>query len=145
MKYSKSILILASLFIFTSCYHTQVTTDKEPSSKIVEDAWADSFVYGLVPPNVVETADECPNGLSKVETKISFLNGLVGALTFSIYTPMTIKVTCAAGPGASLLDGGTDQQITLKKNASDKEKHEAFEKASLKSLDSGEAVYVAFD
>lgn len=30
-----------------------------------------------------------------VETQVSFLNQLVGALTFGIYTPMHITVTCA--------------------------------------------------
>ena len=35
--------------------------------------------------------------MARVETKLSFLNQLVGSLTFGIYTPMEIKVTCAAG------------------------------------------------
>ena len=32
---------------------------------------------------------------------MSFLNGLVGALTWGIYTPMNINVQCAAGRSAS--------------------------------------------
>jgi hypothetical protein len=31
-----------------------------------------------------------------VETKHSFLNGLVASLTLAMYTPMSIEVTCAA-------------------------------------------------
>jgi hypothetical protein len=40
--------------------------------------------------------------LSKVETEHSFLNGLVGALTLGIYTPMHLTATCAAEPAAEL-------------------------------------------
>jgi hypothetical protein len=40
--------------------------------------------------------------LSKVETEHSFLNGLVGALTLGIYTPMHLTVTCASGATAEV-------------------------------------------
>jgi hypothetical protein len=42
----------------------------------------------------------CPKGVAKVETQMSFVNGLVSSFTFGILTPMTITVTCA-------LDGTT--------------------------------------
>jgi hypothetical protein len=38
--------------------------------------------------------------VAKVETERSFLNGLVGAITWNIYTPMHVLVTCASGPVA---------------------------------------------
>ena len=50
-----------------------------------------------MPPQVIQTASQCPNGVARVETQHSFLNSLVAAITFSIYTPMTITVQCAAG------------------------------------------------
>jgi Bor protein len=49
-----------------------------------------------VPPSTVSTAEKCPKGVAKVETQHTFLNQLVGALTLEIYTPMQIRVTCAA-------------------------------------------------
>lgn len=55
-----------------------------------------SFVYGLVPPPMVETAAKCPSGVAQVATQQSFLNGLVSGLTFRHFMPMSIKVTCAA-------------------------------------------------
>jgi hypothetical protein len=79
------------------CYHVTVDTGRSPSGQTIERPWANSFVYGLVPPAVVETASQCPNGVARVESQISFLNGLVAALTLSIYTPMTITVQCAGG------------------------------------------------
>jgi hypothetical protein len=54
----------------------------------------------LVPPAELNTKEQCPQGFAVVETERSFLNGLVGAITYSIYTPMHVKVTCAGGPVA---------------------------------------------
>lgn len=87
------ILLVASA---TGCYHSTIDTGLAPSGQSIEKPWANSFVYGLVPPPVVETAAKCPSGVAKVETQQTFLNGLVNALTFGIYTPMTISVQCAA-------------------------------------------------
>jgi hypothetical protein len=36
------------------------------------------------------------NGVAKVETQLSFVNQLVNLLTLGIYTPMEIRVVCAA-------------------------------------------------
>lgn len=90
----KLVLVLAVLFL-SGCFHATVNTGLAPSAQTVEKPWAMSFIYGLVPPATVETMAQCPSGVAKVETQISFLNGLVSAITFSIVTPMTIKVTCA--------------------------------------------------
>ena len=55
----------------------------------MKQEWAKAFVYGLVPPDPVNAMAECgSSGVSQVETRISFLNGLVSLLTFSIFTPM---------------------------------------------------------
>ena len=51
-----------------------------------------------MPPPELTVSEQCPNGMAKVETRQSFLNGLVSALTYSIYTPVETKVTCASGP-----------------------------------------------
>jgi hypothetical protein len=34
--------------------------------------------------------------VAKVETQHSFLNGLVGLITFQLYTPMQIDIPCAS-------------------------------------------------
>ena len=82
--------------MLSGCFHAQVmVTDAEPSTKVIDDKWADSWIAGLVPPDIVDATEECEKGVSKVETRLSFLNQVVGALTFGIYTPMHIKVTCA--------------------------------------------------
>ncbi|MBC7791317.1 MAG: Bor family protein [Anaerolineae bacterium] len=84
------------------CYHAVIDTGRAPSTQTIEKPWASGWIYGLVPPSVLETAQKCPNGPAKVETQLSFANQLVYFLTFGIYTPMWIKVTCAESGTASL-------------------------------------------
>lgn len=64
-----------------------------PSTVTLEQQWANSWIYGLVPPQTINTAARCPSGVARVETQLSFLNQLVGILTLGIYTPMDVRVT----------------------------------------------------
>lgn len=77
------------------CYHATIETGLNPSAVVHHESFAASWIYGLVPPSTVSTAEKCPNGVAKVETQLSFVNQLVGIITLGIYTPMEIKVTCA--------------------------------------------------
>jgi Bor protein len=89
--------LLATLFIVTAgCYHATVETGASPSTEVINKSFASGWIFGLVPPSTVSTAAKCPNGVAKVETQLSFVNQLVSFLTLGIYTPMEIKVTCAA-------------------------------------------------
>jgi hypothetical protein len=54
----------------------------------------------LVPPPAIDAKQTCPQGVASVVTERSFLNGLVGAITYSLFTPMHTTVTCASGPVA---------------------------------------------
>ena len=88
--------LMAVVTIGTGCYHAVVDTGRAPSPMVVEQSFAKSWIYGLVPPAPMNTSTQCPKGVAKVETQLSFVNQLVGILTFGIFTPMTIKATCAA-------------------------------------------------
>ena len=85
------------LIAATGCYHATIETGLSPSPQVIEQTFASGWIFGLIPPNTVSTQAKCPKGVSKVETQHSFVNMLVQFITFSIYTPMDIKVTCAAG------------------------------------------------
>jgi hypothetical protein len=103
MKSLKSLFALAGLLLLSGCYHTQVTTGLTPSAVVIDIPFAHSFLYGLIPPKEVKAASQCENGVAKVETQISPANGIVAAITFSLYTPMHITVTCAAAERADAL------------------------------------------
>ena len=100
MRRFAAVVVLALATVTAGCYHAVIDTGLPPSSETILQPWAMSFVAGLVPPPLVETAAKCPNGVSKVETQHSFLNSVVSIVTFSIVTPMEIRVTCAARRGA---------------------------------------------
>jgi hypothetical protein len=95
-----------------------------------------SFVYGLIPPPIENVSQQCTNGVSKVETQHSFLNGLVAVITFSIVTPMEITVTCAAAGG--------DDDNSLATVRVDGDARAAILQAIELSRATGKAVYAAF-
>ncbi len=100
----QKLLSVCALFAVLGCYHATVETGATPSTQKISKGFASGWIFGLVPPSTVETAARCPNGAARVETKISFVNGLVSFLTLSIYTPMSIEVTCAASRNAASED-----------------------------------------
>jgi hypothetical protein len=102
---SRRPVLLLALVLTGACYHATIETGAAPSTKVVQEDWAASWIGGLVPPDPVETAGRCPNGVSKVETQHSFLNMVANVLTLGIYTPMTITITCGTGRRADLPTG----------------------------------------
>ena len=100
--------LAAMLLTLSACFHATIQTGLSPSDQTIQEKWASGWIYGLVPPATVETMQGCPAGVARVETRQSFTNGLVGLITFGIYTPMEITVTCADGPGASLVTSKED-------------------------------------
>jgi hypothetical protein len=97
--------------LLVGCYAARIETGLPPSTKVIRQPFASSWIYGLVPPKTVTTAAECPNGVAIVETQLSFLNQVVGFLTLGIYTPMQIVVTCAEKPSMGMADPSLDLTI----------------------------------
>lgn len=123
------------------CYHATVETGARPSAVTYEKSFASSWIGGLVPPSTVSTASQCTSGVARVETQLSFVNMLVGGLTFGIYTPMHIKVTCAVGGGALGPEAGT--VIRAAADTPDA-RAEALTKAAWVSRESGREVTVVW-
>jgi hypothetical protein len=97
MRSLAAIACAALLVTTAACFHATIETGLAPSTTVIEQPFASGWVFGLVPPNTVEAQHKCAKGVSKVETQHSFLNMLVAFVTFDIYTPIDITVTCAAG------------------------------------------------
>ena len=106
---------VVALFLSAGCYHATIDTGRTPSTVTIEKHWASGWIYGLVPPSTIETAQKCPSGVAKVETQLSFANQLVNFLTLGIYTPMDVTVTCAQGGTGSLptIQSGPDKAAAL--------------------------------
>ncbi len=121
-----------------ACYHATIVTGKPESQTVVEKQWASSFVFGLVPPDVMDVSKDCPDGVAKVETQHSFLNALVAAITIQIYTPMDLKVTCTGSGGHASADYTVPETGTLA------ERQAVVNEAAKAAIASGKPVTVKF-
>ncbi len=100
MNRLRPLLALALLAATAGCYHAVIDTGRPASATVVTKSFAPSFIYGLVPPAPLNVSQQCTSGVAKVETMHTFVEGLVAAITWGIFTPMSMKVTCAAAaPG----------------------------------------------
>jgi len=75
--------------------------------------------------------------------ELSFLNGLVALVTFAIYTPMTIVVTCA-GPDTAM-DEADQNAVSIKLDANIEEKQHAFHDAAMLAARRGVPVLLKFE
>ena len=96
-----ALLLVVFSIAASGCYHATVVTGRTPGAVVYDEQFSTSWVNGLVPPDTVATANMCPNGVAIVETELTFVNQLLGAITFGIYSPMRIKVTCAVEESTS--------------------------------------------
>jgi len=87
-------ILCAASMLLTSCYsYTSVVGNgAQGNSEITE--WNHYLIYGLAPVGVSDSK-EMANGADNytIHTRQSFVNGLLSALTFGIYTPSMTTVT----------------------------------------------------
>jgi len=130
------VLLLAMTVMLGACYHVTVETGLAPSNQVVSTLWAHGFVYGLVPPSTVDAASKCKNGVARVETQQSFLNWFVMILTYGLYTPVQIDVTCAEGAKKTSLN------TVIPKDQTEGAVVDAVNRAVALSIATGEAVFI---
>ncbi len=122
------------------CYAASVDTGLHPSTKTIKKPWASCWIFGLVPPSTIVTAAECPNGVARVETQLSFLNQVVSIVTFGIYTPMQVVVTCAERESMSYL--GFQIDIVVRDGATQEEVQDAFAQAAHQAANLQRPVFI---
>lgn len=79
-----------------------------------------------------------------VETELSFVNQLVSAITFGIFAPMHIKVTCATGSGASL-DVDADRTVTVGHDRTEADIVAALDQAATMAVEDEAPAFVRFE
>ena len=142
MRRIRAAALVGAVSLVAGCYHAIVETGRPASSTVIDRPWAMSFVYGLVPPPVLAVSGQCTNGVARVETQHSFLNGLVAAITFGIVTPMRITVTCASGGTSSV--GSDAQVVQVDAAATPAQRADAVGRAIDLAATTGQAVFVRF-
>jgi hypothetical protein len=141
MRVKRSIALALSLVVSSACFHQVVQTGRTPGTTVVRKEWTATWLWGLVPATPIDVTRDCPGGIATVETKLTFMNGLVGALTIGIFTPRDVTVTCASGTArASGL-----REFIVARGASDREKAEVLTAAIAESARSQQRVLVSVE
>lgn len=85
--------LLTSAFLFSGCYQTTVHTGLTPSG-VKRTMSAPHFVNGLTS---VELSSQCGDaGVASVTHKIGVLDHILSMITFTLYSPSTVEIECAA-------------------------------------------------
>ena len=140
---SKALLGVTVLLVSSvGCYHAIIETGAAPGTVMIAQPWASGWIYGLVPPKPISAASKCKSGVARVETVHSFLNGVVGILTFGIYTPMEIRVTCAASR-AEIPDAGP-RRFAMQAGSAQSDYEAVFSAAATAAATNRTPAYVVF-
>ena len=87
-------VVFAASMLLTSCYSYTSVVGSWAQGSNETTKWNHYVIFGLAPvgvSNSKQMAGESEN--YTVQTRQSFVNGLVSAITFGIYTPTTTTVT----------------------------------------------------
>lgn len=138
--------LVAALALFgsTACYHAVVETGRAPGTTVVQKPWTATFVFGLVEAKEINVARECPNGLAKVESQMSFVNGLAAFVTAGLYTPHTVTITCAANRTGALPSTDAALPVVVARDASAAASSAAVSEAAALAASTHQAVLVRF-
>ena len=92
----KLLLIAAAALLVASC-STQTFTMRGNSETPKTDEMQTFFVGGIGQTQTIDAAKVCGgvNKVVKVEAQQTFLNGLLSALTGSLYSPRQARVYCS--------------------------------------------------
>ena len=89
-----ALLLLLSATLLTSCYTYTVVVGKGAQSNQQVTKWNHYLIDGLAPLSVSDPKLMAGGATDyTVVTTHSFVNGLIAAITFGIYTPTTTTVT----------------------------------------------------
>lgn len=96
MRRRQLVIAMTSAVLWSNACHTmRFEVGEGPVGKIVHDRKS-FFLAGLVPTRNVDVAAFCPNGAVAVSEETTFVDGLFGFFTLSIYTPRSSSYYCAA-------------------------------------------------
>lgn len=87
-------IVFAASLLFTSCYSYTTVVGEGAQGMNQTTEWNHYVLFGLAPV-AVSNSEEMAGGAKDytVHTRQSFVNGLVSALTFGLYSPTTTTVT----------------------------------------------------
>lgn len=85
----------------TGCYKNTIATGLQPGAS--SDHKAKFYIFGLVGEADFDLDNICPSGISKIVESQEVPDVLLSCITCSIYTPVSVKITCASGTAWNLV------------------------------------------
>ena len=95
MNLVRKTMLLGPMLLAAGCMKTTITTGAPAGA--ASDHKARFFLYGLIGETDFNLDQMCPTGVSKIEDSAEFGDVLASCITCSIYTPRTVRITCASG------------------------------------------------
>lgn len=87
-------IVFAASMLLSSCYSYTSVVGSGSQSNSQTTQWNHYVIFGLAPVGVSDSKTMASGAENyTVHTRQSFVNGLVSAITFGIYTPTTTTVT----------------------------------------------------
>ena len=95
MTFKLFVILFCSAFLF-GCAAQTFTINSENAEVPTSEKSQTFFISGLGQEQVTDAAKICGGAANiiKVEAQQTFINGLLGAITWGIYTPRSAKVYC---------------------------------------------------
>lgn len=93
----KKVLIATTAMLLAGCAtQNYIVSEQAASRKPTFDRSQAFFLNGIGQKKEVNASEVChgASNVTKVQTQQTFLNGLLGGLTNSIYSPRTMRVYC---------------------------------------------------
>ena len=93
-----------SMVVSAGCYRHSYTVGSggNTAADPAKSVWTSHWLFGLIGESDVDVKTVCPSGNATLKDEQSFLNYLVSAILFDIYTPTTVEVYCGSGRSATL-------------------------------------------
>jgi hypothetical protein len=135
-------VVIATLAVITGCWHYIISTDLPPSTEVYHEGFKPAFVYGLVPAQLDASKYCGGRRWARIETQQTPVDWLVAFVTLEIFTPIDIRVTCAA---RTAINTPTDAPVLrLAQGAGEKDRAELLTLAATVARQSGKAVYLSY-
>ncbi len=94
----KRIVLILALAL-AGCWRMTVKNDGVPIGQTpieYDEKWHSGLLWGMAElSGPYDLSRVCPHGWSQIHTETPFVQGLVQALTFSIYSPQGVTIRCA--------------------------------------------------
>lgn len=99
MSKRSQVVSAALLTTMAGCMHAEFVTDTAPAHTVKLNN--PFFIGGLIGENRFDARAICPDGVHKIDSYMSFGDGFLTAITFLIYTPRTVEITCTQRSAAA--------------------------------------------